>query len=132
CCSTNPGHVLYSNEYIGTRPYIFDPANREGGFLLEKDGEVIGTVFSTIEKTLVGGKETTVGGIYALGILPQYRKKGLAHFLLVKSMEWLESKNVEKMYLYLDAQNPSALRLYQRAGFVIAKEEIKYRLRFGP
>ncbi len=128
CCSTMKDHLPYTKEYIGTRPYIVDRTNHNGSFLLERNGELVGTIFSTFETKPANGGLRKGGGIYALGVLPEYRGMGLGKALLQKSTEWIMSQGGETAYLYLDAKNAPALGLYQKAGYVITKEEYKYRL----
>ena len=51
---------------------------------------------------------------------PAYQKRGLAGFLIAKSIESLRGLDVEKVQLVVTAGNDSAISLYRKLGFVEA------------
>ena len=65
--------------------------------------------------------------VEALGVLPDWRGRGLASALLSHSLVLFQAAGFTRAALDVDAENPTgALRLYQKLGFVAVKEEIHY------
>jgi ribosomal protein S18 acetylase RimI-like enzyme len=58
-----------------------------------------------------------VGGIYGLGIVPEYRGKGYGRELLTLAIEKLKEKNPKDIMLQVAAKNKNALDLYKSCGF---------------
>lgn len=58
-----------------------------------------------------------VGGIYGLGVLPEYRRKGYGREILIMAIERLKEKNPNEIMLQVDVQNRNALELYKYCGF---------------
>lgn len=58
-----------------------------------------------------------VGGIYGLGVLPEYRRKGYGREILIMAIERLKEKNPNEIMLQVDVQNKNALELYKYCGF---------------
>lgn len=58
-----------------------------------------------------------VGGIYGLGVLPEYRRKGYGREILIMAIERLKEKNLNEIMLQVDMQNKNALELYKYCGF---------------
>lgn len=78
-------------------------------YIAEKDGQIIGKV----HLQLING----VGGIYGLGILPEYRGQGLGRALLLEAIRKLEDAKADKIMLQVEAKNAMALSLYKSCGF---------------
>ena len=78
-------------------------------YLVEIEEKVIGKV----HLQLISG----TGGIYGLGILPEYRGKGYGRALLLKAVEILKEQKAAQIMLQVAAENETALRLYQSSGF---------------
>lgn len=79
-------------------------------FLAEKDGQVIGKV----HLQLAGG----LGGIYGLGVLPEYRGRGFGRAILQDAVRRLKEAGAAEVMLQVATGNQSALRLYESCGFV--------------
>lgn len=58
-----------------------------------------------------------VGGIYAFGVLPQYRGRGYGREILTKAIGILKDKNVDNIMLQVATKNENALNLYKSCGF---------------
>lgn len=58
-----------------------------------------------------------VGRLYSLAVKPSYRGKGYGKELLVKSLESLRRQNILIVYLEVEAENRTAIGLYQSLGF---------------
>ena len=78
-------------------------------YLAEKDKQVIGKVnLQTSAK---------VGGIYGLGVLPEYRGKGFGKAILLEAVEKLKEAKSQKIMLQVATENLTALGLYRSCGF---------------
>lgn len=77
--------------------------------LAEKNGRVIGKA----NASLINGH----GGIYGLGVLPEYRGKGYGRAILLGSIAKLRDAHAEEIILQVAANNETALKLYQSCGF---------------
>jgi mycothiol synthase len=78
-------------------------------YIAEKDGQIIGKV----HLQLIHG----IGGIYGLGILPEYHGQGLGRALLLEAIMKLKDANADKIMLQVEAKNAKALSLYKSCGF---------------
>jgi ribosomal protein S18 acetylase RimI-like enzyme len=80
----------------------------------EIDGRVVGWVAG-----MVGGKhERRWGRIYALAVHPDGRGRKLGARLLKEMIAILRSRSAGRIFLEVRADNHSAIKLYERAGFV--------------
>lgn len=97
----------------------FDPA----GFLLaEREGELLGFHWT---KTHPDG----AGEVYVLGVSPDARGLGLGRGLLVRGLRHLLARGCPYVLLYVDGDNPSAVRLYERDGFEGFDLDVQWRAR---
>lgn len=78
-------------------------------FLAEADGKTIGKVHLE-----TGGK---VGGIYGLGVIPEYRKKGYGREILIQSIGKLAEIGIRDVKLQVAVKNNTALNIYKSCGF---------------
>ncbi|WP_273834023.1 GNAT family N-acetyltransferase [Guptibacillus sedimenti] len=58
-----------------------------------------------------------VGGIYGLGVLPEFRGKGYGRDILLKAVQELREKQAQQIMLQVAVKNKNALNLYQSCGF---------------
>ncbi|WP_432666494.1 GNAT family N-acetyltransferase [Wukongibacter baidiensis] len=79
-------------------------------YLAEKDEQIIGKVH--IQLT------SGIGGIYGLGVLPEYRGKGFGRAILIMAIEKLREAKAREIMLQVAAENNNALGLYKSCGFV--------------
>ncbi|MEL7655791.1 MAG: GNAT family N-acetyltransferase [Bacillota bacterium] len=78
-------------------------------FLAEADGEIIGKVhLEIIDK---------VGGIYGLGVNPEYRGKGYGKEILTQAIKKLTEKDLQEIMLQVAVKNKTALNIYKSCGF---------------
>jgi ribosomal protein S18 acetylase RimI-like enzyme len=78
-------------------------------YLAQKDKQIIGKVNLDTN--------TEVGGIYGLGVLPEYRRKGYGRAVLLKAVEKLKEGNIKNVMLQVATEDARALNLYQSCGF---------------
>lgn len=79
-------------------------------YLAEKDDKIIGKA----HLQLIDG---ITGGIYGLGVLPEYRGKGFGRAILLQAIEMLKTAKAPKIMLQVAAENATALNLYKSCGF---------------
>lgn len=95
-----------------------------GGMILPEDEEKRGVIIYLAEndKKIIGKVHlqltSKTGGIYGLGVLPEYRGKGFGRAILMMVIEKLKEVNASEIMLQVDADNANALKLYKSCGFV--------------
>ena len=96
----------------------FDPA----GFLLaERDGELLGFHWTKVHPD-------GAGEVYVLGVSPSAQGLGLGNALLVRGLRHLAAGGCPTVLLYVDGDNPTALRLYAKAGFTSHDLDVQWQL----
>lgn len=58
-----------------------------------------------------------VGGIFGLGVRPEYRGRGYGREILMKTIKILKEKGAKDIMLQVEAKNSNALNLYKSCGF---------------
>jgi mycothiol synthase len=95
----------------------FDPA----GFLLaERPGELLGFHWTKVHPD-------RLGEVYVLGVAPSAQGLGLGNALLVRGMRHLAGVGCPTVLLYVDGDNPGAVRLYEKAGFRRFDLDVQWR-----
>lgn len=79
-------------------------------YFIEFNGQVVGKV----HLQLIAG----VGGIYGLGVLPEFRGKGFGRAVLQNAVERLKEAGAQDIMLQVATENANALHLYESCGFV--------------
>jgi mycothiol synthase len=97
----------------------FDP---DGFLLADRDGELLGYHWTKIHPD-------GAGEVYVLGIAPAAQGLGLGNALLVRGLRHLAGRGCRVALLYVDGDNPAALRLYERAGFAEHDLDVQWRRR---
>jgi mycothiol synthase len=99
----------------------FDP----DGFLLAVRGDqLLGFHWTKIHR-LPGG---ALGEVYVLGIDPQAQGMKLGSYLLRIGLEYLRSRAVSDVMLYVDEDNRPALSLYLGQGFTVHSTDFQYAM----
>ncbi|MCF6410774.1 GNAT family N-acetyltransferase [Pseudalkalibacillus salsuginis] len=89
-------------------------------FIVEIDNTIIGKVHLAVNDG--------IGGIYGLGVLPEYRRKGYGREILIKAIDYLNERQVNKIMLQVAVKNKNALDLYKSCGFVETSKMDYYKL----
>ncbi|MFF4249151.1 mycothiol synthase [Streptomyces sp. NPDC001822] len=96
----------------------FDP---KGFFLAERDGEIIGFHWTKVHA------EDDLGEVYVVGIRPDVQGGGLGKALTAIGLRHLAAQGLPTAMLYVDADNPAALSVYERMGFATHEVDLMYR-----
>ncbi|MCX4970339.1 mycothiol synthase [Streptomyces sp. NBC_00654] len=96
----------------------FDP---KGFFLAERAGALIG-----FHWTKVHAREQ-LGEVYVVGVLPDAQGGGLGKALTAIGLRHLAAEGLPTAMLYVDADNPAALKVYERMGFTTHEVDLMYR-----
>ncbi|MCX4526609.1 MULTISPECIES: mycothiol synthase [unclassified Streptomyces] len=96
----------------------FDP---KGFFLAERDGELVGFHWTKIHAA------DRLGEVYVVGVRPGAQGGGLGKALTAIGLRHLESAGMPTAMLYVDADNPAALAVYEGLGFATHEVDLMYR-----
>jgi len=81
------------------------------GFLWEEDNRVVGTIITqrrgTTDKWMIGN----------VGVLPEYRRRGIAQQLMANSLDLIRARGGSKAILDVIDGNLPAIKLYESLGF---------------
>jgi ribosomal protein S18 acetylase RimI-like enzyme len=81
------------------------------GYVWEEDGQVVGT-------TIVQRRGSTdIWYISTVGVLPAYRRRGIAHKLLEAALDLIRERGGKKAFLSVIDGNLPAYTLYEKLGF---------------
>ncbi len=90
--------------------------NSDGIFLLAFDDEkLVGYING--EPREIPNREIKTFEIDNLGVIPEYRKHGIATMLYNKIVEEIKTRGFKKLYLNCYVQNTNALNFYKNLGF---------------
>ncbi|MGR4882644.1 mycothiol synthase [Streptomyces sp. LARHCF249] len=96
----------------------FDP---EGFFLAERAGELVGFHWTKIHRA------EQLGEVYVLGVRPGAQGGGLGKALTTIGLRHLAAAGLPTAMLYVDADNPAALAVYEGMGFTTHEVDLMYR-----
>ncbi|MEU3777475.1 mycothiol synthase [Streptomyces sp. NPDC032472] len=96
----------------------FDP---KGFFLAEREGRLVGFHWTKVHA------EQQLGEVYVLGVLPGSQGGGLGKALTAVGLQHLQASGLPTAMLYVDADNPAALAVYEGLGFSTHEVDLMYR-----
>lgn len=100
----------------------FDPA---GLFLAFRGEQLVGFHWTKVHPD-------GLGEVYVVGVDPAEQGSGLGRALTATGLRYLaEDRKVPAVLLYVDADNPAAVRVYERLGFTVHEVDLMYRIRTG-
>ncbi|MEV7602510.1 mycothiol synthase [Kitasatospora sp. NPDC089797] len=108
----------------------FDPA---GFFLATRGGRVVGFHWTKVHPA--SATEPELGEVYVVGVDPTEQGSGLGRALTAAGLRHLTGsaageRGLETVLLYVDADNPAAVRVYERLGFTVHEVDLMYRARY--
>ncbi|MFD9353667.1 mycothiol synthase [Streptomyces sp. NPDC060031] len=93
----------------------------KGFFLAERDGELVGFHWTKIHR------EQRLGEVYVVGVRPGAQGGGLGKALTAIGLRHLAEAGLPTAMLYVDADNPAALAVYEGLGFTTHEVDLMYR-----
>ncbi len=69
-----------------------------------------------------------IGEIYIMGVNPKYQGKGIGRAVTIAGLKHLRYQGIFSAMLYVDAENKSAINLYQSLGFKEWGRDLLYQL----
>ena len=95
-------------------------AHPEGIFVYESEGEVVGYV------TARPNRETRIGWIPNLSVLPGHQGRGIGKALIGKAVDYLRQEGMRFVRIETIEQNETATSLYPKLGFQEVARQIHY------
>ncbi|SHN13813.1 mycothiol synthase [Actinacidiphila paucisporea] len=96
----------------------FDPA---GFFLAFRGSALVGFHWTKVHADL------GLGEVYVVGVAPTEQGNGLGRALTTIGLRHLAARGLPGVLLYVDADNPAALSVYERLGFSTYEVDLMYR-----
>ncbi|MEU8462599.1 mycothiol synthase [Streptomyces sp. NPDC029003] len=93
----------------------------KGFFLAERDGELVGFHWTKVHA------EERLGEVYVVGVRPGAQGGGLGKALTAIGLHHLAASGLPTAMLYVDADNPAALAVYEGLGFTTHEVDLMYR-----
>ncbi|MBE5979589.1 MAG: GNAT family N-acetyltransferase [Paenibacillaceae bacterium] len=110
--------------YFGDDSEEENEDSEDSGILLPEEEEKRGmTIYIAEKEERIIGKvnlqmsDSGTGGIYGLGILPEFRGNGFGRAILTFGVEKLKDAKATEVMLQVAAENGTALNLYKSCGF---------------
>jgi len=94
-------------------------------FFAVLDGRSVGYVGVGIDEKYNLEKNARAGEIFTIGVLKDYRRKGVGARLILHGLETLKARGMTTAILGVDDSNPTrAIMLYQKVGFEVKKKDV--------
>jgi L-amino acid N-acyltransferase YncA len=98
------------------RKYISSLFDREGIFVAEIEGQIIG--FQSLDKWAEYSDSFAHVGVIGTFVLPEWRKRSIGYKLARHTFNFARKHNYEKIVIYVRAKNSGAIAFYKKLGFV--------------
>ena len=123
------------SQYSYKNTLVCEVAGEIAGVLIAYDGAMLSplrkALFDEIERmnlvSVTGlGDETEPGEYYidSLTVFEEFRCKGVATNLINRVVEEARKRNIQKVGLLVDKENPNAAKLYTKLGFKYVKDKM--------
>ena len=123
------------SQYSYKNTLVCEVAGEIAGVLIAYDGAMLSplreALFNEIEQmnlvSVTGlGDETEPGEYYidSLTVFEEFRCKGVATNLINRVVEEARKRNIQKVGLLVDKENPNAAKLYTKLGFKYVKDKM--------
>ena len=123
------------SQYSYKNTLVCEVAGEIAGVLIAYDGAMLSplreALFNEIERmnlvSVTGlGDETEPGEYYidSLTVFEEFRCKGVATNLINRVVEEARKRNIQKVGLLVDKENPNAAKLYTKLGFKYVKDKM--------
>ena len=90
----------------------------------EENGDVVGYIMCRIETGIPSFKLlgiTRKGHVISIAVLPEHQREGIGYALMREAMEAMVNYKAKECYLEVRASNVSAVNLYRKMGFEVAR-----------
>ena len=113
--------------------------DEKGFFIAERDNQMIGFTWTKIHGAHShdhGGNESAhahpaIGEIYITAISPSFAGGGIGKALTITALNYLKYQGLADVILYVDAENQSAINLYQSLGFKEFGKDLLFKLQLA-
>jgi len=89
-------------------------------FIAEYGSLLIGSIWikiHSLNKSSLAQSSNQIGEIYQIAVDPDFQGQGLGRKMIICAENYLISKGLKNLILYVDESNSSALKFYSRIGF---------------
>jgi diamine N-acetyltransferase len=83
--------------------------------LVEEDGKLVGYIAARQKK--IDYRKSSYIEIENMGVIPEYRSKGIGSELIRKCLVWAKEHGFQKVYVSAYFHNSKAVEFYKRNGF---------------
>jgi len=84
----------------------------------EDDDRLVGSIYGQIRERKPYFQTSHLGYIGFMYVAPEHRGQGLVEALIGGIKTWFNDQGIKEIILHVYAQNPRAIRAYEKAGFV--------------
>jgi ribosomal protein S18 acetylase RimI-like enzyme len=127
-----------AKEIIRQSSIYLEGQQKEALFCLPEEEEKYGILIymAEVDHKVVGKVQLEIrdgiGGIYGLGVLPEYRGQGYGKGLIASAVMKLQEKNAQAIKLQVATTNKRALNIYRLCGFAETSTMDYYHLKKMP
>ena len=98
------------------REYIAALSDREGVFVAEVDGSIVG--FETLDRWVTYTDSFDHVGVIGTFVLPEWRREGIGRRLADHTLDFARAHGYEKIVIYVRGKNIKGQEFYRSLGFV--------------
>ncbi|MEO7398208.1 MAG: mycothiol synthase [Ilumatobacteraceae bacterium] len=122
----NPEQSSWTSASVHDR--MREPWFDHAGFLIhEREGRMAGFCWTKTHDD----DESPIGEIYVIAVDPDFHGLGLGRDLTLAGLDSIARRGISTGMLFVDAENVSAVRIYDRLGFVIHRTDTLFRGRIA-